>query len=279
MIKYLKALKMIKDFRNAPNEDKPLEILFSAERVFNEKYFHKRFLDFCELPISKTVFNAKRELHEIQADMDYLKSLPKDSLGYKFAEFLDFNVDIYAGYQFDAFCKSWDSYLDCKEKKIYAARAFAVHDFVHLLVGYPRMLLGEAHAATFHSSKHQNNNKVFKILLSLSWLKIYKECKNVKTVLYVMRSFLEARKLAKKLPWLPALPWEEYMHLPVDEVKKILGIQEEDLKDFYKTQKRYTSKHYNLFKAEYDALTNKQRELICSGPNNEEVQKLVAASI
>lgn len=279
MIKYLKALKMIRDFRNAPAQDKPLEILFAAERIFNEKPFHQRYLDFCDLPISKKVFSADRELHEIQADMEYLKSLPEDSLGYKFAEFLGFNVDIYAGYQYDAFCKSWDSYLDSREKKIYAARAFAVHDFVHLLVGYPRMLLGEAHAATFHSCKNQNNNRVFKILLSLSWIKIYRESKSIKTVFYVMRSFREAKRLAAKLPWLPALPWEDYMHLPIDEVRKIIGITEEDISYFRKTQKRYIDTHYDLFKAEYDALIQKQRELFCSGPTMEEIKRVTAATL
>lgn len=279
MIKYIKAVKMLREFRKAPSEDKPLDILFAAERIFNEKQFHQRYLDFCKLPIAKKVFSAEKQLHEIQADMDYLRSLPKNSLGYKFAEFLDFNVDIYAGYQFEAFCKSWDSYLDCPEKKIYAARAFAVHDFVHLLVGYPRMLLGEAHAATFHASKNQNNNRVFKILLSLSWLKIYKESKNIKTVFYVMRSFREAKRLAAKLPWLPALPWEDYMHLPVDEVRNIIGITEEDLVYFRETQKRYKTVHYDLLKAEFDALNAKQRELICSGPNSEEIQRLVAPTL
>lgn len=279
MMQYLKAIKLLKQFRSAPNENKPLEILFEAERIFNEKYFHQRFLDFSALPISKWVFNNKRELHEIQADMDYLKSLPKDSLGYKFAEFLNFNVDIYAGYQFDAFCKSWDSYLDSREKKIYAARAFAVHDFVHLLVGYPRMFLGEVHAAAFHATKEQNNNRVFKILISVGWIRILKECKSFKTLFYVLRSFKEARKLAAKLPWLPALPWEDYMQLPLEEVRKIIGVTDEDLKYFNLTQKRYVTKHYDLFKAEYDALTKKQRELFCSGPNSQEIQRLSASTL
>lgn len=279
MIKYVKAVKMLREFRKATNENKPLELLFAAERIFNEKQFHQRYLDFCKLPISKKVFNAKKELHEIQADMDYLRSLPKDSLGYKFAEFLDFNVDIYAGYQFEAFCKSWDSYLDCKEKRIYAGRAFAVHDFVHLLVGYPRMFLGEVHAAAFHASKDQNNNRVFKLLISIGWIRILREAKSFKSLFYIYRSLFEATRVAKKLPWLPSLPWEDYMHLPVDEVRKIIGITEEDLKYFRKTQERYKTKHYDLLKAEFDALNAKQRELLCSGPNSEEIQKLVAPTL
>jgi ubiquinone biosynthesis protein Coq4 len=279
MIKYAKAVKLLKEFKKAPDQDKPLEILFAAERILNEKNFHQRYLDFCNLPIAKKVFNADKQLHEIQADIEYLRKLPKDSLGYKFAEFMDFNVDIYAGYQFQAFCQSWDSYLDCREKKIYAGRAFAVHDFVHLLVGYPRMFLGEVHAAAFHASKDQNNNRVFKLLISFGWIRILKEAKSIKSVLYIYRSLYEATRLAKKLPWLPSLPWEDYMHLPIDEVRKIIGITEEDLKYFKKTQERYRTAHYDLLKAEYDALNAKQRELLCSGPNNEEIQRLVAPTL
>jgi hypothetical protein len=62
-------------------------------------------------------------------------------------------------------------------------------------------------------------------------------------------------------------------------VQKLIGFDEKDIMYFRKTQERYKTAHYDIFKREHDALSEKQRELICSGPNNEEIQKLVAASI
>lgn len=279
MIKYIKAIKILREYRDSAPADKPIDKIFAAERLMNQKLFNEKYEAFCKLPIAQKVFTAKKQLHEIQADMEYLKSLPKNSLGYKFAEFLDFHPDIYIGYQLENFYKSWDDYLDTPEKKLYVARMLATHDFVHLLLGYSRMLVGEAHAAAFHASRNQNANKAFKFLIFASGMKIFRECRSFKTLFYFIRSFREAFRLGNKLAFFPTFPWEEYMHLPLEEVQKLIGFDEKDIMYFRKTQERYKTAHYDIFKREHDALSEKQRELICSGPNNEEIQKLVAASI
>lgn len=279
MIKYIKAFKILREYRNSAPADKPIDKIFAAERLLNEETFHQKYLNFCTLPIAKKVFKSKQQLHELQADMDYLRSLPKHSMGYKFAEFLDFHPDIYIGYQLENFYKSWDSYLDSKEKKLYTARMLATHDFVHLVLGYSRMLLGEAHAAAFHASKKQNANKAFKALIFASGIKILKETKSPVTLFYTIRSLHEAFKLGNKMPFFPTLPWEEYIHLTIEEVQQKIGFSEDDIKYFKKTQERFKTAHYDILKTEHDALTVKQREALCSGPNNEEIQRLVAPAI
>lgn len=279
LIRFLKALKILREYRNAPPVDKPIDKIFAAERLLNEERFHQNYLNFCKLPIAKKVFTAERQLQEIQADMDYLRSLPKNSMGYKFAEFLDFHPDIYIGYQIENFYKSWESYLDTPEKRLYTARMLATHDFVHLLIGYPRMYLGEIHAAAFHSSLNQNANKAFKTLLIAGTIRMFTETRSLKSFIYMIRSIREAIKLGDKLPFFPTIPWEDYMHLPIEEVQRKIGFSEEYIKQFKKTQERFKTVHYNILKAEHDALTKKQRELLCSGPNNAEIQRLVAPTI
>lgn len=278
MIRYLKAIKLLKQFRNADAQDKPLDKLFEAERLFNEPVFNETFSRFMASPAASKVLKADKQLIEVQSDREYLASLPEGSLGKEFLKFMDENLDFYAGYQFDQYKGAWADVMDTEAKKRFSSRLFACHDFVHLTVGWSRMILGEAHAAAFHSSKYQNDSNAFKFLVTMGHLKVLLITKNVKTFLMFCKSISEAKRLSKKIAFIPTIDWESMMHLPLQEVIAKLNITEEDVKHYRALQKRFRTKHSNLFKAEYDELAKKQFDF-CAGPNAQERVSMVATEI
>jgi ubiquinone biosynthesis protein COQ4 len=278
MIRYLKAIRLLREFRQAEAQDKPLDKLFEAERIFNEPVLLKSFERFKKSAVADKVFDADKELIDIQSNREYLMSLPEGSLGREFLSFMDENLDFYAGYQYDMYKNAWVDALDSEEKKRFMSRLFACHDFVHLTVGWSRMILGEAHAAAFHSTPYQNDSNSFKFLVTVGHLKVLTTAKDLKTLWMFIKSIREAKKLSKKIPFIATIDWESMMALPLEEVKKKIGVSEDDIKNYRALQLRYSTVHSNLFKAEYNELAKKQYE-ICSGPNAQEIKSVVATQI
>jgi ubiquinone biosynthesis protein COQ4 len=278
MIRYLKAIRLLREFRQAEAQDKPLEKLFEAERIFNEPVLQKSFDRFKKSAIADKVFTADKELINIQSDRKYLMSLQEGSLGREFLSFMDENLDFYAGYQYDMYKNAWADALEDEEKKRFMSRLFACHDFVHLTVGWSRMILGEAHAAAFHSTPHQNDSNSFKFLVTVGHIKVLATAKDLKTLWMFIKSIREAKRLSKKIPFIATIDWESMMAMPLEEVKKKIGVSEDDIKNYRALQLRYSTVHSDLFKAEYNELAKKQYE-ICSGPNAQEIKSLVATTI
>lgn len=277
-MRYLKAIRLLREFRNADVLEKPLNKLFKAERLFNEPVFDKTFSRFSKSKVADKVFKADRELIEIQSDREYLSSLPAGSLGREFLNFMDENLDFYAGYQFDQYKHAWADIMDTKEKERFSSRLFACHDFVHLTVGWSRMILGEAHAAAFHSTKYQNDSNAFKFLITMGYFKVLFTTKSFKTLWMFIKSINEAKRLSKKMAFIPTIDWESMMHLPLEEVIAKIGVTEDDIKHYRALQKRYRTRHIDLFKAEYDDLAKKQFEF-CSAPNAQERLGVAATEI
>lgn len=278
MIRYLKAIRLLREFRQAEAQDKPLDKLFEAERIFNEPVLQKSFERFKKSAVADKVFVAEKELIDIQSNREYLMSLPEGSLGREFLNFMDENLDFYAGYQYDMYKNAWVDALDCDEKRRFMSRLFACHDFVHLTVGWSRMILGEAHAAAFHSTPYQNDSNSFKFLVSVGHLKVITTTKDFKTLWMFIKSIREAKHLSKKIPFIATIDWESMMAMPLEEVKKKIGVSEDDIKNYRALQLRYRTVHSTLFKAEYNELAKKQYE-ICSGPNAQEIKSVVATEI
>lgn len=278
MIRYLKALKALREFQKAPAQDKPMRSIYKAERLFNESVFDRKFKEFCNAEIANKVFSQPRELIDVQCDREYLASLPAGSLGREFLEFMDENLDFYAGYLYEGYKKEWEDHLDTEEKKRFSSRMFACHDFTHLVIGWNRMILGEAHAAAFHSVREQNDSNSFKALIKVGYLKVFKTTKSIKTALMFKKSIDEAREVGKKIPWLPTVDWESMMAWPLEDVRRELNISEQDIENYREIQQRYRTEHVDLFKAEHDNVAKKQYE-VCVGPNAKELQSVAAMQI
>ena len=278
MIRYLKAMKLLREFQKAPSQDKPMRNVYKAERLFNETAFNRKFKEFCTTEIAQKVFSQPRELIDVQCDREYLASLPAGSLGREFLEFMDENLDFYAGYLYEGYKKEWDDHLDTEEKKRFSSRMFACHDFTHLVIGWNRMILGEAHAAAFHSVREQNDSNSFKALIKVGYLKVLRTTKNLKTTLMFKKSIDEAREVGKKLPWLPTVDWESMMAWPLEDVRRELNISEQDIENYREIQQRYRTQHVDLFKAEYNDVAKKQYD-VCVGPNAKELQSVAATHI
>lgn len=278
MIRYLKAIRLLREFRQAEAQDKPLDKLFEAERIFNEPVLQKSFVRFKKSTVANKVFTADKELIDIQSNREYLMSLPEGSLGREFLSFMDENLDFYAGYQYDMYKNAWADVLDSKDKKRFMSRLFACHDFVHLTVGWSRMILGEAHAAAFHSTPYQNDSNSFKFLVAVGHIKVLVTTKDLKTLWMFIKSIREAKRLSKKIPFIATIDWESMMAMPLEEVKKKIDISDADIKNYRALQLRYHTVHSDLFKAEYNELAKKQYE-ICSGPNAQEIKSMVATAI
>jgi ubiquinone biosynthesis protein COQ4 len=271
-------MKLLREFQKAPPQDKPMRNVYKAERLFNETAFDRKFKEFCNTEIAHQVFSQPKELIDVQCDREYLASLPAGSLGREFLEFMDENLDFYAGYLYEGYKKEWEDHLDTEEKKRFSSRMFACHDFTHLVIGWNRMILGEAHAAAFHSVREQNDSNSFKALIKVGYLKVLRTTKNLKTTLMFKKSIDEAREVGKKIPWLPTVDWESMMAWPLEDVRKHLNISEQDIENYREIQQRYRTEHVDLFKAEYDDVAKKQYE-VCVGPNAKELQSVAATQI
>ena len=168
-------------------------------------------------PEGRRLFRERPLFDPAHADMDALERLPEGTFGREFARWMREN-DFRPGLM--------DRPREGDPDLVYlGTRLTQVHDFWHVLSGYNRDPLGELGVLAFSVGQMGTRGFVY-IILTVLWQSIRTRWREERKpwsplIPYVWRAWRAGRRAR----FLPPLLLEEYFPLPLDEVRRKLGIE------------------------------------------------------
>jgi ubiquinone biosynthesis protein COQ4 len=180
--------------------------------------FENMFARFKTLPVGQRVIAQKEELIDIACDHDYLRSLPADSFGRAYYNFMQ-NCGITpqgllaaktdAGVREDILPEDFRRFSD---------RTRVQHDMWHIVSGYGCEGLGEVCVVAL--SYPQTRNLGFSVIAvagAFNYAKYYPGEP-------IWKAMFEGYKRGKRAAWLPGVDWAAMMPLPLAQVRDQLGL-------------------------------------------------------
>lgn len=166
----------------------------------------------------RRILDERRSLIDVLADREKLRALPEGSLGRVYLEFMERE-----GLSADGLAAAADEGYDDQrstdpEVRTYGDWARDSHDLWHVLTGYGRDPLGELALLGVLYSQIRNPGTAFIALLGL--LHVPFEYRGAPCV----RAVLEGFRIGRESKWLMEQDWEALLPLPIDQVRRDLGI-------------------------------------------------------
>jgi ubiquinone biosynthesis protein COQ4 len=168
-------------------------------------------------PVGRTLLEEGRDLRKTLTNRSYLSSLPPGTLGRAYCDWTaarDFTADGLADAISGQVPRDFGG-----PRPTMAARVVDMHDLWHVLNGWDSDILGEIHLLGYSYAQ----------LGAYAWL-ILGLLSNLALVLgghfeglaYLLRAIRRGRRAG----FLPAVDWEAMLPLPLDEVRRRLGVEE-----------------------------------------------------
>jgi ubiquinone biosynthesis protein COQ4 len=189
------------------------------------KSFARNFKRFQESPVGARVLANKENLVDVLSDRPYLESLPEGSLGRAFIAFLD-GCGISPQGLNDAAHEAGLKDENLSEDLVrYAGRLRVQHDLWHVIGGYGCDGFGEVCNLAF-SYPHSKN--IGMMVLAIAGAHNYAKAFPGEPIRSAM---WEGYRRGKRATWLIGVDWEKLLPLPLEDVRKQLGVTD--------TPKRY----------------------------------------
>lgn len=177
----------------------------------------RSFERFCAHPAGRRLLRERPSLLDHLADLDRLRALPQGTLGRAYAEFM-------CGEELDpdGIIREFRE-ADTRPQEVdpdvqwFFERLDTMHDLWHVLTGYGRDEAGEAANLAFSLAQIPQRGIALLVLagavvgpkdLTLRWQR------------YLYRAWRRGRRAA----WLPAVPYEQLLERPLEEVRRTLRI-------------------------------------------------------
>lgn len=168
-------------------------------------------------------------------DSERLRSLPENSLGRAYLRFLE-SEGISAEGLYQASIDGQDQELEPlpAEAEFFRGRMRDSHDLWHTITGYQGDIVGEAALLAFTFAQMRNPGIGFIVTVAFfrdSRAGFKRE---------IMRGFRNGLRAT----WLPAARWEQLLALPIDEVRRQLGVRPTPGYTPYRSQQYKEAKGY-----------------------------------
>ena len=217
--RYGKAAKAFwKLYRN--NEDTSQVFIFITSLTLESDY-DKCTVDFLSTEIGQEIaYNGLNVLDKV-ADIEYLETLPKNSFGAKYLEFLGDNPKTNTDKLKKIAIKEGKDTMDgWPDEKIKLAQHRTIcHDFMHVLLGTGTSTMGEACTLAFNEAQI---NQRFNASLILSFVITASTMEKLGFKGFPM--WWEAYKKGKKCKWICTEDLYPLLALDIEEVREYLGI-------------------------------------------------------
>jgi ubiquinone biosynthesis protein COQ4 len=178
----------------------------------NEETFQRFAAD----PDGARILEERRNLVDRLQDRRWLASLPHDSLGRAYLDFLE-NEELSAEGLLSVVERADPESLRLDPARLLVHdRIGAMHDLWHVVTGYSRDLVGETLLIYF--SYQQLRTRAFALLIPLTYL--FNEWRT--PGFRVLGR--QARRRGREAVWLPVQDWESLLECPLDEVRKTLRV-------------------------------------------------------
>lgn len=210
----LEALRGMRALLKDPNDTAQVFRILRALSGRTLLRLHRRL---AETEEGRRVLAERRALSSTLVDVERLRAMPDGSLGREYLEFLrreGISAQGLVQASEDGFGEDAARLDDYPELRVVADRMRDMHDLWHVVTGYQGDLVGEAALLAFTLAQTRNPGMAF--LVAVAFL----HGRNVGTREQIRGGFARGRAAA----WLPAQPWEALLPLPLDEVRRRLGV-------------------------------------------------------
>jgi len=192
------------------------EHVFTIVRSLSGKTMLHGFNRFSGTPNGRAILAEKRNLIEVLSDRAWLRTLPANSLGAHYLEFVE-SENLSADGLVEA--SMADEMPANASIALYGSRLRDMHDLWHVTTRYGRDVKGEVCLLAFTVAQTRNPGLALIVLAGM--LKIARQSRDWRIAKAVMHAFRNGRRAA----WLPAANWEALLALPIDTVRQTLCIE------------------------------------------------------
>ena len=219
-VKPIKAIKAIIAL-SKDNEDtaQVFHVIDALKGSSDKKYFKI----FSKSEIGKKILKERIHLLDTLKDKDTLSKLPKNTLGYKYYEFI-YKENLSPQELINASESSKKEFGNRTDDEIFFnIRKRDMHDLWHVTTGYGRDALGELSLLAFTYAQEQNRG-VGAIALYGYW-KVGREFPDFN----LRKVILEGYKNGKNATLWSCEDWEKLIKLPIDEVREKINAKKPKL--------------------------------------------------
>ncbi len=212
-IQFREAWQGIRALLNDPDDTAQV---FKIIRALSGNAGERQFQRFLASEQGPTILAEKRSLVDRLSDRASLTSLPEGSLGRSYADFTE-REQISPQGLIDASESVPEAGPPLSaDRVLFGLRMRDSHDLWHIVTGYGRDLVGEAALLAF--TYQQTRNRGIGFIVLVAYLKAGRESPEARTMIR------DGYRRSKRSEWLPGADWEALLPLPLDEVRKTLGV-------------------------------------------------------
>ncbi len=219
-VKPIKAIKaLIALSKNNEDTSQVFHVIDALKGSSDRKYFKI----FSKSEIGKKILKERVNLLDTLKDKDTLSKLPKNSLGYKYYEFI-YKENLSPEELINASESSKKEFGNRTDDEIFFnTRKRDMHDLWHVTTGYGRDALGELSLLAFTYAQEQNRG-VGAIALYGYW-KVGREFPNFN----LRKVIREGYKNGKNATLWSCEDWEKLIKMPIDEVREKINAKKPKL--------------------------------------------------
>lgn len=188
--------------------------VLSVDRHQSEEAFQ----DFASHPIGARILAGAPSLYDLLTDRDWLESLPPDSLGRDYLEFMEVEGISTEDLEREVAPIEQEILGSDATRQRFGQHMRASHDLWHVLTGYHRDILGELQLIVF--SHQQTRSRAFGWISRLSRIGAARRIPGAVPLLDL------AKRRGRNARWLATADWAVLLAAPIDEVRQDLGIGE-----------------------------------------------------
>ncbi|MCR9243244.1 MAG: Coq4 family protein [Rhodobiaceae bacterium] len=181
--------------------------------------YYKTFKQFAASSGGQDILRRRLDLLDPLRDREALARLPTGSLGRAYLDFV-YGEGLSADGLVEASEEGSQQRFQNEDAELFRNRMRDSHDLWHVVTGYGRDGLGEICVLSFGNGQMYNRGIAYIVLIGI--LKTRRE----QPQLPVWRAAFEAWRRGRKAGWFPAVAWEDWLVLPLAEVRERLGLDE-----------------------------------------------------
>ena len=235
-VKPIKAFKAVRALdRNKEDTTQVFHVIDALKGSSDRKYFKI----FSKTKLGKKILEKKINLVDTLKDKKFLESLPKNTLGYKYFEFI-YKENLSPEELIDASnnIDGRDLRGRSEDEIFFNTRKRDMHDLWHVTTGYGRDALGELSLLAFTYAQEQNRG-IGAIALYGYW-KVGKELPG-----FDLREVIhEGYSNGKKANLWSCEDWESLIQLPLSEVREKINSEKPQL--YYEALKKFSAHQIDL---------------------------------
>jgi ubiquinone biosynthesis protein COQ4 len=195
------------------------EQVFHVIRALSGRSFQRLVQKVRRDPVGRQVLEQRRDLLPVLSDHDRLLSLPEETLGHRYARFMQAEQISTRGLADTSLLASEErmGLWSDPEAEAFGARLRDMHDLWHVVTGYSRDILGELALLAF--TYQQTGNRGIGYIVSRVERRMRRGGNEE-----VSEFLRKASERGRRAALLPAADWEALLQRPLDEVRSELRV-------------------------------------------------------